>query len=356
MTESDTSAARDPRSTPVLRSFAGGVLMGLANLVPGVSGGTMILAIGLYDRFIGAVAELTTLRWSRALFVFLFALGAGLVVAILGGAGIAVRLVTQHTWIMYALFVGMALGGVPALFRLSRPILGTNALAALAGLGLMAFLAFRVGSSPLPHGLATFALVGALAASSMILPGISGSYILLVFGMYDVVIGSLSSDALRSDPMESLGIIAPVAVGAALGMALLSNLLKALLAKFSGPSHAFLLGLLLGSVLGLWPFQRLVHSELGERATRKTVAAVLEGAALEDARARYEPELDEAALRALIAEHAGLSGAELKQLAQARERFDPGPKEIGGALGLCLLGFLATAAMSRRETRPAAQA
>lgn len=349
MNEPSPGPNDDAHTTPIARSFVGGVLMGLANLVPGVSGGTMILAIGLYDRFISAIAELTTLRWSRGLFLFLGALGAGLVVAILGGAGIAVRLVTQHTWIMYALFVGMALGGVPALLGRSRPLLGANGVATLVGVGLMAWLAFRVGDAPLPQGLTTFALVGALAASSMILPGISGSYILLVFGMYDVVIGSLSSSALKSDPLESLAIIAPVGVGAALGVALLSNVLKACLTRFSGPSHALLLGLLIGSVLGLWPFQRLVHPELADRATRKTVAAVIEGRAFEDALADYEPALAEEALRALCDEHAGLDGAELKVRAQQRERFDPQAGEIGGALGLVAVGFLATALLGRRE-------
>ena len=335
---------------PLVRSFVGGVLMGLANLVPGVSGGTMILAVGLYDRFIGAIAELTTLRWSRALFLFLAALGFGLVVAILGGAGVAVRLVTQHTWIMYALFVGMALGGVPALARRSRPLLGANGIAAALGIGVMAWLAFRVGNSPLPQSLVTFALVGALAASSMILPGISGSYILLVFGMYDVVIGSLSSDALKSDLRESLAIIAPVVVGAALGIALLSNVLKALLERWSGPSHGFLLGLLLGSVLGLWPFQRLVYPELGDRPTRKAVALLVDGGELQAARERYAPELDDAALRALADQHAGVGASELKLRAQERERFDPSMRQIGGALGLCLAGFLATALLARRES------
>ncbi|MDP6385419.1 MAG: DUF368 domain-containing protein, partial [Planctomycetota bacterium] len=68
---------------PGFRSLAGGVLMGLANLVPGISGGTMILAIGLYDRFIGAVADVTRLRMRRDSLVFLGIVGLGLVAAVL---------------------------------------------------------------------------------------------------------------------------------------------------------------------------------------------------------------------------------------------------------------------------------
>ena len=181
--------------------------MGLANLVPGISGGTMILALGLYDRFIGAIADVSRLRIRREHVLFIGALGIGLMAAVLVGSGLAVRLVAEHRWAMYALFIGMTLGGAPELIRECRPLRASVGLAFAAGCALMAWFAFRSGTTRLEPTIPTLLLVGAIAASSMILPGVSGSYILLILGMYDVVIGSLSLSELRANPADSLRIL-----------------------------------------------------------------------------------------------------------------------------------------------------
>ncbi|MDP7573882.1 MAG: DUF368 domain-containing protein, partial [Phycisphaerales bacterium] len=105
-----------PRITnPLLfvRCGLGGVLMGLANLVPGISGGTMLLATGVYRRFVDAVARATTFRWSLDVIVTLLVIVAGAGFAIVLGAGIIRDLVHEHRWVMYSLFLGLTLGGVP---------------------------------------------------------------------------------------------------------------------------------------------------------------------------------------------------------------------------------------------------
>src|SRR5210317_997276 len=116
----DTTTGPAP---PVLaaRGAFGGVLMGLANLVPGISGGTMLLAAGVYPEFIGAIAEVTTLHFRRR---SLLVLGAVVLFAMLGiglFAGPVKDLVVQHRWAMYSLFIGLTLGGVPVVWRLARP-------------------------------------------------------------------------------------------------------------------------------------------------------------------------------------------------------------------------------------------
>jgi len=337
----------DPNPNPSIpRTIFGGFLMGLANLVPGVSGGTMILAVGLYDRFIGAVAELSSLRWSKALFVFLIALGIGLVTALLGFSGIAVHLVTTQRWIMYSLFIGMALGGVPQLVRLAQP-LGKGGLpvvlSMLLGLAAMVWIAFALQESTISQSFVTLALVGAAAASSMILPGISGSYILLIFGMYDTVIGSLSVSELKADPRAALEVLGPIILGAGLGIALLSNILKVVLARLPRTSHGFLLGLLVGSVLGLWPFQTNDHPELAVKPVRKAVTMLVEGSSLEEARAEYEVEVTDLELEALAVSYAGDTAADLKLKSQRTTMvYDPSIKEILSALGLVVVGFCLT--------------
>lgn len=350
VSEGDSSSSPPPELGPpsMPRAVLGGVLMGLANLVPGISGGTMILAIGLYDRFIGAVANVTRLRLDRSSLLFLGALVAGLGAAVLVGSGVAVRLVSEHRWAMYALFVGMTLGGAPELWRSARP-LGAGVLVSMAlGFGVMVLFAFGLGETHLEPTLPVLVAVGAAGAASMILPGISGSYVLLILGMYDTVVGALSLSEVRAQPAESLGIVGPVVVGALLGIALLSNVLKALLRRFSGPSHGALLGLLLGSVLGLYPFQESVHAELGHRPTRKAIeAVVLRGATVDEAAAAVEG-LEAAELAAHVERWRAADKAALKRASLETRRFTPTGGQVGQAVGLFALGVLLTRLLGRR--------
>lgn len=324
--------------------------MGLANLVPGISGGTMILAIGLYDRFIAAVADVSRLRIRRASVTFLGAIAIGLAAAVLVGSGVAVRLVSEHRWAMYALFVGMTLGGAPELLKQARPFSPGAWVSMGCGFGAMAWFAFQSGETVLEPTLPILVAVGAAGAASMILPGISGSYVLLILGMYDTVIGSLSINEVRAEPMESLQIIGPVVVGAVLGIALLSNVLKSLLWKYPRPAHGALLGLLLGSVLGLYPFQASVHQELARRPTRKAIeAVVLKGESIEDA-AELTPGLTVPELTVHVGRWQGKTKGDIKRASLMTSRFTPTLTRVLLALGLFVLGVFATRLLGRRNT------
>ena len=331
------------------RTFVGGVLMGAANLVPGVSGGTMILAVGLYDRFINAVADVTRLRLKPATIVFLGIFAVGLVIAVLGLSSPAVWLVTEHRWIAYSLFIGMTLGGVPALLELVKPLSGTALLAILVGVAAMIGVNQGLSDTALPHTIPVFLIMGALAASSMILPGISGSYILLIFGMYDVVIGSVRPRELMENPAESLAIVVPVGIGVVVGIGLLSNVLKFLLARYSRASHGVLMGLLLGSVLGLWPFREAVHPELVSRDGVGAVQMLLEGeemSAIEEERGIL---FDAETAARLRTEFAGASKGDLKRAGLELEKYSPSVSRIAISIGLVVLGFLLTMMLAPRS-------
>lgn len=329
------------------RTALGGILMGFANLVPGISGGTMILAVGLYDRFIGAIAEASRLRPSRATLRFLLIFGMGALLAVGTLSGLLVSLVIEHRWVMYSLFVGMTLGGVPDLIRSARPWNGLGSLALFLGVGCMLLVAFALTGTRLPQTTPVLFAAGAIAASSMILPGISGSYLLLLFGLYEAVVGSLSISVIRQDPMAAAWTVGPVLVGAGLGIAALSNVLHTVLRRYPSTTHAALLGLLLGSMVGLWPFQEPVHPELGARATRKATVWVLTDKPHDEIRAKYGEQFDEARLAVLAETYAGKSPGELKSMADQLQRFQPSGKQIGSALGLLFLGFGLTRLIGR---------
>ena len=216
-----------------LRTAVAGVLMGVANLIPGVSGGTMILAVGLYGEFIDSVAEITALRFSVRRVVFLGVLGVFVAMTIKGLAGVVLYLLFHHAIAMYSLFIGMTLGGVPLLMRsLQRPGVG-GGVAVSAGVLLMILIALGRQYASVPQNTVVDVVAGVVAATTMVLPGISGSYMLLIMGQYDRVVGAVD----RLD----FSIIVPVGIGAVAGIVVLSNALKYLLHHYQRVTLCFLL-------------------------------------------------------------------------------------------------------------------
>ncbi len=264
----------DPGSPPVARGILGGTLMGLANLVPGISGGTMLLAAGIYPDFIGAVSDLTRLRFRPRPLIVLLLVGGSAAVAIALGAGLLKDLVVDHRWVMYSLFIGLTLGGLPLVWRLARPASSRvfwGAAVGLVGMAAIGIAQARPAEAAIGGSNWLVLLVAGLAgASAMILPGVSGGYLLLVLGQYVPILAAIdrAKDAVVAGDLRgafdpSLHVLLPVGIGVLLGIGLVSNLLRFFLARFEKQTLGFLLGLLLGAVLGLWPFQRPVEPTLG---------------------------------------------------------------------------------------------
>ncbi len=252
----------------LVRSAAGGILMGLANLVPGISGGTMLLAAGVYPTFIASIAKVTTLKIEVRSLLTLGTIAVCALLAILLLAGTMRDLVIHQRWIMYSLFIGLTLGGLPLVWRLARPAqpaLLVGAGLSFLGMVWMSFGAISPGSDEAQFGL--LLLSGLAGASAMILPGISGGYLLLLLGQYEPILGGIDhlkqgilggegSPAMNAELiMASMTVIIPVGIGVLIGIVGVSNLLRWLLDRFEKLTLGLLLGLLLGSVVGLYPFQ-----------------------------------------------------------------------------------------------------
>jgi putative membrane protein len=260
----DDRSEGQPLAAVAARGLVGGVLMGLANLVPGISGGTMLLAVGVYTGFISAVAEVTTFRFRLRALTLLgsIVVGAALVIVLL--AGPVSDLVVFHRWIMYSLFIGLTLGGVPLVWRSARPAAAPLWLGALAGFAAMAWMAFSGPGAGGERNTVLLLVAGVAGASAMILPGVSGAYMLLVLGQYEVILGAIDrfKDGLAGDRalvVEAAWVLVPVGVGVVLGVVGISNLLRWALRRHGKATLGVLLGLLCGSVLGIWPFQEAVE-------------------------------------------------------------------------------------------------
>ena len=269
------------RAIRLLRAAVGGALMGAANLVPGLSGGTMLLVSGVYPDVIEALAGLTAGRWQRAGLILLGTVAAGAALVILLLAGPVKTLVVQQRWVMYSLFVGLTLGGVPLIWRLAQPRPPSFFVAGALACLLTALLAFgdpAQSGSGQDSGLLLF-VAGLAGAGAMILPGVSGGYLLLLMGQYVPVltgIEKLRAGLSGSDwPLlvEALGVVVPVGLGVVAGVVGVSRLLRWFLARSRSATLGALAGLVVGALAGLWPFQVGVAPQVGDVVRGRPVTA-----------------------------------------------------------------------------------
>ena len=277
----DTNKKRNSAMSPG-RGFivaVGGLLMGVANLIPGVSGGTMILAVGLYEEFIESVAEISSLRFTWRRICFLALIGGFAGAAIFSLSGVILSLLLLKSSMMFALFIGLTLGGAPLLLRMIGKFDARSIVGAVVGVALMIGLVVVKDHAAMPRSTAMDVVSGVVGSTTMVLPGISGSYMLFILDQYDRVVGAVAD--LKDCDFSALRILAPVGIGAVIGLVGLSNLLKFLLKRHKQVTLGVLLGMLLGSVVGLWPFDREPRPKALKRCSESQLIAYADNAGIE---------------------------------------------------------------------------
>ena len=261
--------------------FARGLAMGLAEVVPGVSGGTIAFITGIYDELVASLASLSsalsTWRSGWAAFArrhnvpFLAALTAGMATGAAGLAHLMLALLESQPGLVAGFFFGLIAASVVHVGTSSSwRWLGTLGVAGL-GLGLLMGLVAESGTA-LGTAPATVFAGGVLAATAWILPGVSGAFVLLLLGLYKPMLEAFTA--------FDLAVLVPFAAGLAIGLLTFSKLLAWLLAKARRAVLALLTGFMAGSLTELWPWGRgaeHVHvlGVVGVMAAGATVVGIL---------------------------------------------------------------------------------
>ena len=237
-----------------------GAVIGMANVIPGVSGGTMMVSMGIFDKLIYSITHL--FKQFKKSIMTLLPYGIGMLVAIVAFSFVVTFLFERFPMPTSAAFIGLILGGVPILVKRVR---GKHA--GLAGILLFAvfcvgIIVLQVFGSGVENETAIvlstaemlkLVCMGAIASATMIIPGVSGSMMLMILGYYKPIVGAVSGliTALASvnvpDIVYYFGILLPFALGIALGIFAVAKIIEILIRKWEGLTYCAILGLVAAS-------------------------------------------------------------------------------------------------------------
>ncbi len=255
--------AKKTRKRELMGIFIRGLAMGAADLVPGVSGGTIAFITGIYGRLLNALKSLTPIAlgilikqgpaafWSAIDGKFLLTLFMGIICSIIIFAKFVSISLERYPILVWSFFFGLVVASVIYLVR-QIPKWQVKELAALIAGTVGAIVITFVRPVELPSEWWMVLIAGSIAICAMILPGISGSFILLLMGMYKVLIQAV-------DELD-IALLFSFATGCLLGLLAFSHLLSALLKHYESIVFATLTGFLIGSLNLLWPWKQVLET------------------------------------------------------------------------------------------------
>jgi putative membrane protein len=258
--------------------FLKGMAMGAADVVPGVSGGTIAFITGIYEELIGSISNINkhTLTllfkgefrelWRSVNGTFLIVLFGGIFTSILTLASVLTYALEHHPILTWSFFFGLVAASVWMMGGTVRQW-SLRAVVAFAAGTLIAYAVTEMSVQSGSEAPWYLVMSGALAICAMILPGISGSFILLLLGSYATVLSAVAN--------RELWTIAYVGIGAVAGLLLFSKALKFIFERYYNITIALLSGFLLGSLNKLWPWKEVLESFVKHPGTSKEKVVAL---------------------------------------------------------------------------------
>lgn len=261
-----------------------GIVIGISNVIPGVSGGTMMVSMGIYDRLILVLTHF--IKRMKETVALLVPIGIGMLLSI----AIFAKLFSEVLFPRFPLqtnlfFIGLILGGLPIIYRKVKGVsvklpqilafllffaLVTVLAVVGEGNGADADIAFSVGNVLKLFG------VGVIAAATMVIPGVSGSMIMMVLGYYNTIISTINAfiDALRafdiSALLDTFIVLVPFGVGVAVGIVAVAKLIEFMLKKFPAVTYWAIIGLIVAS-----PIAILIMMEIGTIGVAEILSGVV---------------------------------------------------------------------------------
>ncbi len=263
-----------------IRLFFKGVFMGIADAMPGISGGTIALLLGIYEELIRSISELKLSLffelkkgfnpfWKKLNGNFLLALVSGIGISLISFVKISANFLESFPLFIWSFFLGLIFATVNVIYKLVNQWSSLNIFFLIISIIFSYFLSsFSVYESD-KISLLYILFSGVIASSAMILPGISGSLILVILGVYAYLVKSL-------DNLEMIVIFTFIS-GALIGLLGFSRILKYLFNKHRDTTYTIMLGLVIGSIEKVWPWNKSFSTELSNLNFLLSISLVILG-------------------------------------------------------------------------------
>jgi len=251
-----------------IKLFFKGVAMGGADVVPGVSGGTIAFITGIYGQLLDSIksVDLEALRllskgrlnalWTHVNGSFLLVLLSGIALSIVSLAKVLHFLLEDYPIQLWSFFFGLIIIAAVSVSREIRQWKGAVILSGILGI-IIAFFITEVSPAETPNAYWFVLLSGALAICAMILPGISGSFILLILGKYAFILEAINA--------RNLAVIAVFGAGCIIGLLSFARLVSWLLQKYHDTAVALLAGFMIGSLNKIWPWKEVLSTRINSK-------------------------------------------------------------------------------------------
>ncbi|NLL78319.1 MAG: DUF368 domain-containing protein [Clostridiales bacterium] len=271
----------------MIKNILKGMVIGVANIIPGVSGGTMAVSMGIYDTLIHCVTHLFSEFKKSLKFLLPIFIGAG--IALVGLSFVIEFLFANYPLPTNLLFIGLIVGGLPAI---GKKVKGTRVSAGHI-IACLAFFALVVGMAALGEtegNVADLSLtlisvvklffIGIIASATMIIPGVSGSMILLLLGYYNPILATIN-DFIKSliafdmdGILHGVGVLMPFGIGVIVGIFAIAKLIEIIFEKFPIYAYWAIIGLIVASPIGI-----LLMSSVGTITVFSVICSVIAFAA-----------------------------------------------------------------------------
>lgn len=235
-----------------------GAIIGVANIIPGVSGGTLAITLGIYEQLINTISHFFKNFKKNLKFIIPLVIGAGLAILLL--SKVINYGLEEYPFPTFLFFIGLILGGVPLLYKKIKKEKKSfpNLCVFLVTFGLVLFLGIlQKGNNVVDFNHAgiliypALFLVGTIASATMIIPGVSGSFVLMLLGFYKPIIHTISNLTNFENIFSNVLLLIPFGIGILVGIILVAKLIEFLLKKYEVKTYYGILGFVLASVLTL---------------------------------------------------------------------------------------------------------